>query len=269
MFAALITLMAHAAPCPQPSEVADFEVAARNGERAFAAMDLPGLTRARADALRILPCLSERVEASVAADFHRMMALAAFTQGDEAQVRAEFHAARRLDPTYAIPEQVVPPGHPLSVLYDRALEEPLDDRGLEPVIPPLGGYVVVDGATDGLRVRGLSALVQVWADDQTLLETVLVMANEPTPVFGPLPIDAVARKRRRITLGTSAGVAGLAAAGLYAGALQAQAEFQDLQHPAPDDELRAIKVRNNALVASSAAAGLLALGLGTGLVILW
>lgn len=273
MFALTLLLWAlrpaQAADCPEPQHLDDFEASARAGERAFAGMDLPGLSRARLAALEALPCLVDRVNPPVAADFHRMMAMAAFTQGDEQQVRAEFHAARRLDPGYAIPAQVAPAGHPLTVLYDSAVDDPLLSRALEPVIPPLGGSAAVDGAESGLRAVGLSAIVQTFDAQGALQQTIFLMPGDPTPAFGPLPLEAAQRRRRRISLGIGAGAAAVAGVGLYAGGLITERQFNDLRAPVDDPELRALRVRNNALLTGAAGAGALAMGLGGALVILW
>lgn len=265
----LVTGQAAAAPCPGPTLLDDFEAHARAGERAFAAMDLPGLTRARQEALDGLPCLQERVTLPVAAEFHRMMAMAAFTQGDEKQVRAEFHAARRLDPGHLIPATVAPAGHPLTQLYDAAVEDPEAGRALEPVIPPVGGMAAVDGADNGLRAVGLSAIIQTFGPEGGLERTVFVMPGEPTPAFGPLPLELAQRKRRRLVLGVSAGVAGLAAGGLWAGGLVTEAQFSDLSDPVDDQDLRALRVRNNALMTGAYSAAAITAGLGGALVWLW
>jgi hypothetical protein len=265
----VMSAAARAADCPEPMHLDDFEASARAGERAFAAMDLPGLTRARIAALEAIPCLADRVNPPVAADFHRMMAMAAFTQGDEQQVRAEFHAARRLDPGHAIPAAVAPAGHPLTVLYDSAVDDPLRSRPLEAVIPPEGGSAAVDGADNGLRAVGLSAIVQTFDAEGALQQTIFLMPGDATPAFGPLPLEAAQRKRRRITLGVGAGTAAVAALGLYAGGAITSSQFHDLNAPVDDPELRALRVRNNALLTGAAGASALALGLSGALVILW
>lgn len=271
MLAALILLpaLAAAAPCAEPTLLDDFEAHARAGERAFASMDLPGLTRARQEALHGLPCLGERVTPPVAAEFHRMMAMAAFTQGDERQVRAEFHAARRLDPGHQIPAHVAPAGHPLTTLYDAAVDDPEEGRALEAVIPPAGGSAAVDGADNGLRAVGLSAIIQTFGPSGALEQTVFVMPADPTPAFGPLPLELAQRKRRRVVLASAAGAAGLVGAGLWAGGLITEAQFDDLDDPVDDQELRALRVRNNALLTGAYSAAALGVGLSGALVWLW
>lgn len=255
------------AECPGQSTLEDFQAAARSGERAFAEIDLPALTRAREMALGTLPCLAEPVTPVVAADFHRMMAMAAFTAGDEPLVLAEFHAARRLDPGYTIPPDVAPPGHPLVQLYEQAAAFAGADRNLESVIPPLGGTVVVDGTVHGLRPRGLSAIVQVYREDGLLTRTEYLLPGDPTPRFGPVPLELEQQKKRRrgllIATGATAGIAG----GLYTAAVVSEDRFLDTNRDLPKP--RQAQAQGNAYFWGSVGVGTAALGLGVFTTLTW
>ncbi len=255
--------------CPGPTHLSDFSAAARAGERAFAQMDLLALGDARRTALQALPCLVDQVTPTVAADFHRMMAMAAFTSADETMVLEEFHAARRLEPGYTVPEAVAPEGHPLTDLYNRAASGVLDDRRLDPVIPPFGGFVLVDGAEGGVRIRGLSALLQPHDAEGTLLETRYVLAADPTPAWGPLPLELEARRRRRIALGASTAGALLLSASLGTAAVVTERQFYNTVVPDQDAELTAMQVRTNSMFWASVGAGALAASLGTVTIVLW
>lgn len=255
--------------CPEPTSLDDFEVAAAAGERAFAQVDLVALGAARSAALDALPCLQERITPDASASFHRMMGMAAFTSGDEQGVLAEFYAARRLEPGYRFPLEVAGPGHPLADLYDRAAADVVADRQLEAVIPPAGGFVIVDGAVDATRPLGMSALVQAWTADQRLLETRFVLADDPTPRWGPLPIDVARKQARRRALLSVTGATALATVSLYTAAAVTEARFKDLEDPVPDEDLRALRATNNSLLWSSAAAGAITAGLGVTVAVLW
>lgn len=255
--------------CPEPTHLDDFSAAARAGERAFAAMDLLALGHAREEALETLPCLVDQVTPLVAADFHRMMAMAAFTSGDEDRVLEEFHAARRLEPGYQVPEAVAPAGHPLANLYDQAEKNVLIDRKLDPVIPPVGGFVLVDGVDTSWRLEGLSALLQAHDARGGLVETRYVLASDPTPAWGPLPLEVEARRRRRIALGASAGAAVLLAGGLYTGAVVQERRFQSSVVPDQDSELRSMQTKANSMLWASVGAGGLGVALATVTVVLW
>lgn len=256
---------AAAADCDGPAEIATFLAATRDGERAFAEMDLPGLTTARQAALDIVPCLQAPIPVGVAADFHRLMALSAFTRGDEAQVLAEFHAARRLVPGYEVPEDVAPPGHPLMDLYTASRDA--DEGALQSAVPPVGGHVVVDGVRGALRPQGSSSLIQAFEPDGAWLESRFVDAGDPTPAWGPLPAEIAADRRRHVLFGSLTGASALTAAGLYTFALVTRADFDDPD--TPDRQLDPLRARTNALSVGAAATGAVALGFGTTLVLTW
>jgi hypothetical protein len=264
------TAAGHLPPsCPEPTHLDDFSAAARAGERAFAAMDLLALGHAREEALQTLPCLVDQVTPLVAADFHRMMAMAAFTSGDEKRVLEEFHAARRLEPGYLVPEEVAPAGHPLADLYMKAEKNVLIDRKLDPVIPPVGGFVLVDGVDTSWRLEGLSALLQAHDARGALVQTRYVLSTDPTPAWGPLPLEVEARRRRRIALGASAGAAVLLAGGLYTGAVVQEQRFQSSVVPDQDGELRSMQTKANSMLWASVGAGGLGVALATVTVVLW
>ncbi len=255
------------AACPERSSLSDFQAAARAGETAFADIDLPALTRARQMALSTLPCLAEPVTPVVAADFHRMMAMAAFTAGDEALVLAEFHAARRLDPGYSIPVDVAPPGHPLVQLYERSAIAGSIERELDAVIPPIGGTVVVDGTVQGLRPRGLSAVVQVFGEDGLLNHTEYLLPGDPTPRFGPLPLELEQKKRRRKGLLAATGATTLLAGGLYTRAVVGEAQFLDPTGDLPKP--RPTRAVSNSFFWGSVGVGTVAVGLGVFTAVTW
>jgi len=257
----------HLGDCPDESTLEDFQAAARAGERAFANIDLPALTRAREMALDTLPCLAAPITPEVAAGFHRMMAMAAFTAGDEPLVLAEFHAARRLDPGYAIPREVVPAGHPLVRLYDQSVEASSEDRELEAVIPPLCGTVVVDGTPQGLRPRGLSALLQVYQADGQLTRTTHLLPSDPTPRYGPVPLELEQQKKRRRGLLAATGTTALVAGALYTRAVIGEQQFQDTTNSLPDP--RQEKATNNAYFWGGVGVGTVSVGLGVFTTLTW
>jgi hypothetical protein len=252
--------------CPDESTIEDFQAAAQAGERAFANIDLPALTRAREMALQTLPCLAP-ITPEVAADFHRMMAMAAFTAGDEPLVLAEFHAARRLDPGYVIPAEVVLPGHPLVRLYDKSVEAGGEERELEAVIPPLGGTVVVDGTPQGLRPNGLSAVLQVYQADGELTRTTHLLPGDPTPRYGPVPLELEQNKKRRRGLLVATGTTALIASGLYTRAVVGEQQFTDTATQLT--EPRQEKAINNAYFWGGVGVGTVSLGLGVFTTFTW
>ncbi len=227
--------------CPVATSMEQFLEAARRGEDAFAAMDLLALSEARQQALGGLPCLQEPVTTCEAAAFHRMMAMAAFTSGDEQGVLREFHAARRLEPGYQIPATVAPAGHPLVLLYERSAA--VEEGGLDPAIPPRDGYVTVDGVRGAPRPNGISTIIQVFDDQAALQETLHLPPGEPLPAWGPLPVDGLRRQRRRVALLSSAGVSLAAAGALFGLAAYSEARFWDEENPVATSDLPSQRVR--------------------------
>jgi hypothetical protein len=256
----LATAAAAPVNCPLPATPADIEGATRAGERAFAELDLPALRRAHAEALALVPCLTSPVPVPLAADFHRLMALWAFTNGDEALVLAEFHAARRLVPGYVVPEEVAPAGHPLQQLYTRS--NGASEGTLQPTLPPTGGAVWVDGLRGAPRPDGISVLVQVEGADGRLLRSFPLAAGDPLPAFGPPPVDPRIATRRRVTL-TATSATLLATAGtLWVAAAAAEDRFWDPSAAIPDRDLAAVRTRTNAFTVAAGTAATLGLGVG-------
>ncbi len=253
--------------CAEPTTLEDFLGAASRGEQSFAAMDLLGLSKAREQGLAVIPCLGQAVTTKEAAAFHRMMAMAAFTAGDEAGVLSEFHAARRLEPGYQIPETVAMEGHPLVDLYQRSIDG--EEGSLDPTIPPLEGHVTVDGVRGAPRPTAISTIVQVFGADDSLEQSLYLLPGDPTPSWGPLPIDELRRKRRRVALSSAAGASLLAGGLLYGLSLYSEARFQDLDDPIPDADLPSQRDQTNALFFASLGAGAVGLGLGVVTVVSW
>jgi hypothetical protein len=196
-----------------------------------------------------------------------MMAMAAFTAGDEPLVLAEFRAARRLKPGYHIPAEVAPGGHPLVKLYDRAAEAAEADQDLEAVIPPIGGTVAVDGTQGGLRVRGLSAIVQTFDEQASLTSTEYLLPGDPTPQYGPVPLELEQKKRRRRGLLAATGAAALLSGGLYTRAVVGEQQFVDSNRDLPNP--RQAQASNNAIFWSSVGVGTVTVGLGVFTAVTW
>lgn len=265
--AALQPAFAQVPDCTEPSTLSGFLSQARQGEASFANMDMVGLTRARQLALDHIPCLGEPVTTEVAAAFHRMMAMAAFTQGDEPGTLAEFHAARRLQPGYTIPEDVAPEGHPLVDLYERSVDS--DEGSLDPTIPPLGGWVTVDGVRGAPRPTGISTILQSFEADQAIDRTLYLLPGDPTPSFGPMPIDELRRKRRRYALGGSTAAALVASGVLYGMSWSSYGKFMDTDDPLPDSQLPTQRNTTNTLLFASMGAGAVGVGLGVTTLVVW
>ena len=252
--------------CAGSTTIADFQAASAAGESAFAELDLDALNKAQAAGAHALTCLSEAVGTKDAAAFHRMIGLAAFTRHDLTDARAEFHAARRLEPGYAIPESVAPPGHPLVALYDESANA--DEGELQAVQASAGGWIVVDGVRGSPRPMGVSVIVQRFDALGKLENSVYLSARAPLPSWAQPP-RAVSRKG--LHTGLVAGTAGTAVAGgvVYALALSAHNQFENLDNPVEDSELPGLRTRANTLTYTSWGVGAVALALGTMTIVTW
>ncbi len=252
--------------CREASSVEQFAAAATAGELAFADLDLPGLLRAGDDAARALTCLDKVVGTRDAAAFHRLLGLIAFTRHDLDDARSEFHAARRLDPSYQIPESVAPPGHPLVALYD---ESALGDEGqLEPVQAAGGGWIVVDGVRGSPRPTGISVVLQRLGPTGVLEGSLFLPAGAALPDWA-LPPKAISKRRIRTGLLIGSGVSAAGAVASYGLAWSAHQQFWNLDDPAPDNELAGLRSNANTLTYTSAGLGVVALGLASLTVAIW
>ena len=187
----LISQVAEAA-CVKPSTIADLASVGREGEKAFAEMNLEQLLvlslRARQE---VIPCLVDKLTPRDAAGFHRLMALEAFTNNNGARVVSEFHAARKLDPGYEIPIEVANETHPLRKQYDQAAFA--EDGKLEVVYPPIGGYITVGGVRNAPRPSKTPVLIQVFGPMDKVVETRYVEPGQSLSIWGKNPMGITAK----------------------------------------------------------------------------
>lgn len=252
--------------CPVATTAADFATAAQAGEAAFAAIDMEALAASKDKAAAALACLGEPVAVKQAASFHRLLAMDGFAHHDFTAALAEFHAARRLEPGYAIPADVAPAGHPLVSLYEAALQAGEGD--LEPVQASSGGWILVDGVRGAARPNKISVILQRFDAVGKIEASTFLRAGEPLPTWA-VPPKAVSRTGLRAGLLAGTGGAAAASAVLYGLALGAHDEFWDLENPAADADLPAIAERANTLTYASIGVGVVAVGLGTVTVVTW
>lgn len=269
--------IAHA-KCEKSTTIADLSKVGQDGEKAF--MDPEGVAHLLAFALRaretVLPCLRDKITTHDAAAFHRLMALAAFTQKDLTRVRAEFHAARKFEPGYEFPIDIVPEGHRLRGFYDQAAS--LEDGEQEKVFPPEGGYVTVGGVRGAARPEKTPVIIQVFdaydpiTKSQPLVETRYLQPGEKLPVWGKNPFGITAKdlgidnKSALVTPKTwyiSAGVTAVITGALYVVAMYNKSQFQNTStHDTTDSDrkLQDLKDRANAFGTASIVSGALAIG---------
>lgn len=177
--------------CKQAYGPSELSLLSKNGEQAILELDVEKLlivaNRARQE---VLPCLSGFITPTDAAAFHRLMAFEAITQYNAARARAEFHAARKLDPGYRFPDEMAE--GELIRLYEESLEA-LDGE-LERVYPPENGWITVGGVRNAPRGNETPVIVQVFDASGNLLETRYFQPGEELPMWGRNPLGITAKE---------------------------------------------------------------------------
>lgn len=273
---------AHAS-CAARTRTADLQRPINEAQAAFASMDGTGFARAGERGAEALRCLSEPISPTMAAAWHRHEGLAAFLADDAARARSAFRAARALQPSWALPEDVAPPGNPLTQLYEEA--GALGPGPEEPVSVQPGLTLLVDGALSGAVPTERPAIVQVLAADGQVLHTDYLRVGAPLPadlaeaaaapklaaVAPPPPHDitiVTQRERPPVALLASAGGALLLSGGAYAWSASLRDRYLHDETVA-DEDLPGLITRNHAAVVTAGALAAAGLGLGVSAVVVW
>jgi len=248
------------AACPMPVTEDELLTTLDAAATAWSDLDVEGFRDRLDDAHAQLGCIDRVVSPSTAATVHRMVGLASFADRDSVAASMAFAAARAAAPETRFSTELVPPGHPIDVLFDAAppIEEQLQEL-------PATGTGWVDGAATTSRLVGLPAVVQLGDPMGTLVWSGWLDAAAPPP---PVP---VAPPTKVVTTATRAGpsaplllAASTTATGsivLYAIAVSSARQHAD--PTTPYHELEPLRRRTNALVLASSGTAAAALGLGT------
>ncbi len=161
---------------------------------AFFALDTPAFRAAREQVLALAPCLSEPVQRRVMAELHRIEALHAFLDRDEAAARAHFAAAALIEPAYDARE-LAPEGHPIL-----AVEAASRAEATAPAAPLQVGEGLAwwDGAGPPARVSALPGLLQTGDRYGTIVEAEWVPA-------GAMPTVSAQAAGRAVRVALTAG----------------------------------------------------------------
>ena len=145
---------------------------------AYESLDVEGFSGATRRATDTLPCLSEVITPALAARLHRFRGLEAFVQRDLEMAELSFAAARALQPTYELPESLVPAGHPVLTHYQA---RPLEDFERVDVARPATGSLWLDGERGTSRLTGLPVIFQL--EDSTVTGTELIAPGADLPRY--------------------------------------------------------------------------------------
>lgn len=267
------------APCSAAATGAELQVALQTAESAFAALDVETFTSSMDDAIFMVPCVREALDAPGIARFHRLQGIRQFVANQEDRAVQSFAAARATDAEYQLPVWLVPEGSAIRDLYGRM---PLENGAFERQPAPTQGSLRFDGVEGRERPVGWSTLVQVLDGTGAVIATEYLYPGDAMPAYtatpDPIVSDASAssggrRPSRKVGFGLiGASVGSALTAGVLYGLAAGSASDFDAEHPEWDegDLLRAQSHTNN-LVIASGALGVVAAGAGLGaaLVVEW
>lgn len=255
------------ATCPDAVGAAALMKSVELGEGAFALMDRDEFLARRNQAIETVACLNEQVSQIEAARLHRLLALAAFIQKDRERAVIELAVSRRLDPRYVFPEGLIPIGHPISGLYEKAAAV-VPSGELQTVLAPVGGWVLVDGERTDARRSTESAIVQIVAGNGKIIESRFVKPLEIMPDLDlsqfnmTLPTRQSVFKSQPRSWFIATGASAVVTGGFYAAGMLTKSRLYDTDDPVPDNRVQPLTKRVNAFGLAFAGSGLLTAGLG-------
>jgi len=253
---------ARAEACVTPVSARDLVVVVTQGDAAFSALDDEQFAAARQEAEAMVPCLAEPLSPGDAALLHKLGALGAFVDRDDAAAVAAFRSLVLASPGYALPESLAPEGHPLRTHF--AVAEGMVVVPGSQLPAPVAGRVYVDGRPADEAPAGRPWVFQHIDEAGAVLDSALVAAGEDAPAFENtgLPVAAGVRPGVHRPLALTAGAAALASGVLYLSARGTADRFWD---PTTEtSELEALRTRTNTLGWLSAGAAVVAVGTGAG-----
>jgi len=240
--------------------------------QAYVDLDPDAFAVARDAGREALECIEELLDASLAGAHHRMEGLSGLVSRDDRRTLNSFRASVAVEPSWEMPEDIAPPGHPLSMAYEAARMAAPSSR--VSVSVPRCTVLYVDGVQTTARPRDRPAILQIVSDDpgtaEVLWTSYIAPPAEPPSwssvpaIVGmacdePVALEEPNRSYRALLV--SSGVTALASGVLATGALVNRARYidQDYVDRASGEEMRA---RSNSLFYGAQAAAALSVGLG-------
>lgn len=259
---ALVAGTALAAPCPETTSARALVREVSAGDAAFAELDDEGFNAALARSLEMVPCLSDPVTPGQAALFHKLHALGAFVERDDAGAVSHFRSVVASAPGYKLPESLAPEGHPLRTHFAVAEgSTPVP----EPLLPvPRDGVVHIDGRRSTTAPLDRPFLYQRLDGAGQVVESALLRSHQQVPEYVSVGRTGKDGARRGVTvpLAATSGIAAVASGVLFLSARGSAAAFWDPTTPTGD--LDTLRSRTNTLGWLSAGAGVVAVGTGAG-----
>lgn len=263
--------------CDAPSESHEVSAAIDEALEQYRQLEIDKF-RSQVDKARSkVECLETFLSRHLAAEYHRAQGIRLFVDRNSPDAQKHFAAARNLEPSYSFPTDLVPEGNPL--LDDYKALEPMPGSFEELPRPSLG-TLKLDGSTTRKRGTGRPVIFQL-ADGtgKVVLSKVLGPeagppdyesdaegsdAKAPDDKGKKPPRTKGAKKGPSVPLLVVAGVAAVAAGGLYGGAFASKSSWKNVPANSGDvDKVNSARGLTNGLVVGSWVAGGVAVGMGT------
>ena len=192
--------------------------------------------------------------ATTAAQLHRLTGVQEYNSGNAARAAPAFLAARVLDPSYHFPASEFSAEHPIRQNYDAENAGQFKDKKApEPKI----GSITFDGTGTRQRPVDRNTVLQLLNPSNQVTQTTYLLPDQPLPNY-----PAVPHLRNSLLIGSLAALAGSAAC--YGGAWATHASFNSDDPTYTLDKLKSYQGATNALFAASISLGAVAIGGGTG-----
>ncbi len=272
MFILALTI-ASAEACDEATSSSDLSRQVEAAEQAYGDLDIDGFIAATDTLAAALPCLSEPVTRSTAANVHRVVGLRAFVDKDGENAKLAFAAGRAIQPDYRFPDTLIPPGNPILSDYE-AIPLSIESRTTPPDLASEGAWRFdgQDGVerpttwptvAQALDARGaVKGSVYLWPGDTLQAFDTTVEGIQATPVAPPEPLPPAPSEAGGPNKGLLVGAAGMAVVTgvTYALANSAAKTYRDIETPYED--LDGLRKQANGMTVGWATSATLTAGLG-------
>lgn len=256
--AALWLAPALAIECMEPVQHEELVASLEAAEAAYMDLDDEGF-RDKVNEISglLLPCIQDQIAPDIAARYHRSLALQLHVVGDEEGAAATLQAAKNADPEFTWDDAMLPPDHPLRMLYTGLV---VDSSGGK-IAEPKAGSVAFDGVNGRFRPN-TPAIFQRFDATGQATDTLYVGARESLPTYAAIP------RKRNMLIGCAGGALGLSGGTWILGRGQRGKLYAQAADPnTPAESLDKYRGGANALAIVSTALFGVAAGCGTGAVL--
>jgi len=189
----LMPALAFGGECETVSTESDLQDAVSEVEAAWKAMDSERVDAAANRARTVVECVGEAISPEGVASFFRVRGYAEYLAGDIPAAELSLLAARRIQPRYLLPEDLVAENHPMRQMYLTLAYRPTAVR--EPLPRPALGVLVVDGSSPATSTPIERPYVFQHVDDAGSVMTSGVYAAGSRPTYveytPPVFVDVV------------------------------------------------------------------------------